>query len=181
MGFAADAHAQRFTRFCTGTLPVQLGQQKQQTARSSGSGAAGIAPFVAGIYLAPPVSLPDSVEMLAAPVDFGGYFELVGVETAVTDEELQIDLWWQAQTSVGQDYVVFVYALDEDGNLVAQSDAFPAQGQNPTRLWQAGDITHDQHRLAIPQQDGLTILVGAYDPNTQERLTANPSRRRFAR
>ena len=128
------------------------------------------APFLAGIYLAPPVPLPDSVEMLAEPVDFGGYFELVGVDTAVTDEELHIDLWWQAQTSMGQDYVVFVYAFDEEDNLIAQSDAFPAQGQNPTRLWQAGDITRDPHQLVIPYRDGLTILVGAYDPNTQDRL-----------
>lgn len=128
------------------------------------------APFAAGIYFAPPASLPDSVEKLAEPVAFGGYFELVGVETAVSDEDLLVDLWWQAKTSVAQDYIVFVYAMDEEENLIAQSDAFPAQGQNPTRLWQDGDVTRDRHQLTIPYQNGLHILVGAYDPDTQTRL-----------
>ena len=127
-------------------------------------------PFVIGIFFAPPASVPDSVDMLADSVDFGGYFELVGVETAVSDDELLVDLWWQATTSVGQDYIVFVYALNENGELVAQSDTFPAQGGSPTRLWQAGDLTHDQHQLIIPSGEDVIILVGAYDPNTQVRL-----------
>ncbi len=131
-----------------------------------------LVPFVALIFLAPTVTIPDSVDKLAEPIDFGGYFELVAVETAVSDDELLVDLWWQAETAVGQDYIVFVYALDENGELVAQSDTFPGQGTNPTRLWQDGDITHDQHQLTIPADEVVTVLVGAYDPNTQERLTA---------
>ena len=127
-------------------------------------------PYAVGIYLALPASVPDSVKMLAAPVDFGGYFELVGVETAVSDDDMTVDLWWQATENVPQDYIVFVYAIDENGELVAQSDTYPAQGGSPTHLWQKGDITHDPHQLTIPSGAELTILVGAYDPNTQVRL-----------
>ncbi|MCZ7668171.1 MAG: hypothetical protein M5U34_13770 [Chloroflexi bacterium] len=79
-----------------------------------------------------PLLLPDSVSQLSEPVNFGGLFELVGLETAVSPDHLLIHLWWQATADVTQDYTIFIHVLDENGNLIAQSDATPAQGSSPT-------------------------------------------------
>ncbi len=129
-------------------------------------------PMVGEVVVRPalPLLLPDSLSQLSEPVNFGGLFELVGLETAVSPDHLLIHLWWQATADVTQDYTIFIHVLDENGNLIAQSDATPAQGSSPTHIWQNGDIIHDSHQLTLDAAENINILVGAYDSNTQIRL-----------
>lgn len=131
-------------------------------------------PIVQEVIVRPsePISLSNSVQRLPEPVDFGGLFQLIGVETAVSTDRLLVDLWWQAITDVSQDYIIFIHILDENGNLVAQSDTTPAQGSSPTHIWQNGDMIHDQHQLTFPTSENMDIMVGVYDPGTQIRLSA---------
>ncbi|MCA9911677.1 MAG: hypothetical protein KC519_23640, partial [Anaerolineae bacterium] len=116
-------------------------------------------------------------------VNFPGVGTLIGftLETAqiTLDSPPQITLIWRAgDVAPTVDYVVFVQLLDEQGQLIAQSDARPAQAMRPTTGWRAGEYIVDSHRLvynANAHPGPATLIVGMYDPTTNQRvqLSAN--------
>lgn len=111
---------------------------------------------------------------VSASVRWTETVELVGYDLApITGTELYVTLYWDVLHPVTGDYVVFVHLMDGSGQLVAQIDARPMQGQWPTSRWQAGDRLADRYTLdlssALPASD-YTLWVGLYDPNTGERL-----------
>jgi hypothetical protein len=66
-----------------------------------------------------------------------------------------------------------VQLLSADGQVMAQSDALPAQGQRPTTTWRPGEYVVDAHPLifhpeAAPGEG--TLIAGMYDASTQQRL-----------
>jgi hypothetical protein len=70
-------------------------------------------------------------------------------------------------------YHVFVHLIDETGNIVAQSDAAPANWTRPTTGWLPGEYVVDAHTLNLPAAlppGPLTLRVGLYDPATGARL-----------
>ncbi len=131
------------------------------------------------VALSIPVRPQEPLEIrnpLHEPVTFGEMFELAGIEVLPDDEDLLVTLWWRAAQPANDDYTVFLHLLDDQGALVSQDDSMPAAGASPTRIWQKDDIVRDQHRLANVVQ-GETLLVGAYDPSTGERLNAVQNQR----
>jgi hypothetical protein len=69
-------------------------------------------------------------------------------------------------------YHIFVHAVDEDGQLLAQSDGEPAGWTRPTTGWAVGEYIVDEHSLVMPP--GVTALrVGVYDPDSGRRLLTN--------
>jgi hypothetical protein len=63
--------------------------------------------------------------------------------------------------------------VDENGQIIAQSDGEPANWSRPTTGWAAGEYILDPHSLTLPESlpDGpLTYRVGLYDPATGQRL-----------
>jgi uncharacterized membrane protein len=76
---------------------------------------------------------------------FGDEIKLVGVETQVhrlaTEEtEPQVILYFETLRQPAQDYYLFLYLLDQDGNIVGATDyAQPAIFWQPISRWQAGD------------------------------------------
>ncbi len=98
------------------------------------------------------------------------------VDTEPVDHNLPLDvtLIWQAESSeIGVDYVVFVQLLDADGQLIAQSDSMPAQGQRPTTGWREGEYILDTHQLTFNAQAAsgkATLIIGLYDPLTGARV-----------
>lgn len=119
---------------------------------------------------AQPLSLPP--DRLDAPVQFGDLFALAAISQEATGEEWRVTLWWQAQQAVAADYVIFVHALDESGNLVAQADGPPVEGSSPTSIWQPGDVVRDARRLPLAASPISALLIGVYDPATGQRLPA---------
>jgi hypothetical protein len=70
-------------------------------------------------------------------------------------------------------YRVFVHLVDEDGQILSQSDAEPADWTRPTTGWAIGEYVVDQHHLTRPAGEPLERLwlrVGLYDAQTNERL-----------
>jgi hypothetical protein len=69
---------------------------------------------------------------------------------------------------------VFVHVIDASGNIVAQIDRLPADGEYPTRIWQASEKIVDE--LPLPMENlpagRYTIVVGMYAADTGERLRA---------
>jgi hypothetical protein len=84
-----------------------------------------------------------------------------------------LTLFWQAQAPVGEDHQVFVHLLDEEGQLVAQSDSAPAGGTRPTSGWGEGEVIVDRHGVLLGDElapGTYELRVGMYLPATGERL-----------
>ncbi|MFP3897029.1 MAG: ArnT family glycosyltransferase, partial [Anaerolineales bacterium] len=88
-------------------------------------------------------------------------------------KDLGVTLYWQCLQEMSTRYTVFVHLLDEDCELVAQSDTYPGDGQFPTTGWIAGEYITDRHTLPLPSdlpEGRYRLAVGLYDLNTKQRL-----------
>jgi uncharacterized membrane protein len=87
--------------------------------------------------------LPANAQLLEAT--FGSEIKLLGVQPeikrlATPETEPQILLYLEALTQPAQDYQLFLYQIDADGNIVGATDyPQPAMFWWPTSRWQTGD------------------------------------------
>lgn len=129
----------------------------------------------------------DAAPEVAVPVDqpLGDLGTLVGYTVSAEADRaapLPVTLVWQADATAAISYTVFVQMLNADGQLIAQSDAVPAQGQRPTTGWRAGEYIVDEHllyfnELAVPGE--ARLIVGMYDALTGQRLAVGPDGRDY--
>ena len=126
----------------------------------------------------------DEAPDFAVPVgqSLGELGTLVGFTLAddvpARDAPLDVTLVWQAgPAGTEMSYTVFVQLLDEQGRLIAQSDALPAAGARLTSGWRSGEYIVDKHRLrfnATAQAGPARLIVGMYDARSGERLAGWP-------
>lgn len=82
-------------------------------------------------------------------------------------------LYWTAVTSRPPiDATVFLHAVDEQGEIVSQSDTLPWDGRYPTFIWDAGEIVATSHSLQLPRIDGIELMAGMYQLPDATRLAA---------
>lgn len=84
-----------------------------------------------------------------------------------------LPLVWRAGAEMPESYHVFVHLVDENGAILAQSDAVPANWTRPTTGWLPGEYVVDPHELNWPEDlpgGPLRLRVGLYDPDTGVRL-----------
>jgi hypothetical protein len=84
---------------------------------------------------------------------------------------LTLQLIWSARQPVATSYKVFVHALDEQGSLVAQSDAVPADWQRPTTSWHPDELVLDAHTLVLPYSGRYQVIAGLYQEQHGRLLT----------
>lgn len=80
---------------------------------------------------------------------------------------------WFAVSASSEALVVFVHIVDENGEIIAQSDSIPRAGMYPTTAWEFGETFSDVHQLSLPQEiagGAYDVRIGFYDPNTFQRL-----------
>jgi hypothetical protein len=87
-------------------------------------------------------------------------------------QDLNLTLYWQAETSPALDYTVFVHLRDQWNQIARQQDVPPANGRYPTSLWEAGEVIGNEVSLSLA---GLSpgeykLVVGLYDLATGTRL-----------
>ena len=118
----------------------------------------------------------------AVRADFEGLIELAGysIDADISDPQfpLTINLIWQGLKEMPTSYRVFVHLVDEDGQILSQSDAEPADWSRPTSGWATGEYVVDQHQLTRPANEPLERLflrVGLYDAQTNGRLQTDSS------
>lgn len=123
-----------------------------------------------------PQSSPLEYEM---SVTLDDVIELIGCEAYPTTlhpgQSTHVTLYWRALKEMDRDYSVFVHVMDEEGNLVAQSDGFPLEERYPTSRWQRDQLLGDRHTLSIPPEaepGTYRFAVGMYLLETMERLDA---------
>jgi len=132
------------------------------------------AAFISGpVRIDRPSNIPTAQHPLA--VRFGPAMKLDGYDVdRQSDGSLALRLHWTADRPVGQDYTVFVHAVDHDGHLIAGADGEPGQGEFPTSTWTSGEEILDSHIVRIPagHAAGLHLEVGVYLLSTGQRLPA---------
>ncbi len=106
---------------------------------------------------------------------FGGQIRLLGYQlsTDSTTGALTVRMAWQTEQVMDQSYSVFLHLLDSDGQIVAQRDAVPRDGQLPTSIWLPGEVVTDSYVLqpAQPLTAGTyTLIAGLYDSTNWQRL-----------
>ena len=105
----------------------------------------------------------------------GGH-KLVGYDLIARAEPgapVNLILYWQPAGPTNIRYSVFVHLIDRDGNILAQDDREPADGQHPTTSWLPGETIADTHAIPFPQTDvsgPFGLAVGLYDPLTGRRV-----------
>jgi hypothetical protein len=86
---------------------------------------------------------------------------------------LNLVLYWESQTAVSESYDVFVHFLDENGDIIAQTDRKPVGGLAATDIWQPGDIVRDPISITLPPDipaGSYTVRMGVYSSESGERL-----------
>ncbi len=108
---------------------------------------------------------PDPIP--AAVASFGPHITLHQAKLA----DNTLTLLWQTAQSPDQNHSIFVHILDQQGNLLSQSDGVPYEGLYPLPNWRPGQLIKDTRTLDLSNQpDALSI--GIYDPATGQRLPA---------
>lgn len=110
-------------------------------------------------------------------VRFGSSVELTGYDLRqvlrAPGSPLEVTLHWHVLETPDRGYHTFVHLLDSDGEIVAQHDGPPGEGELPALGWLPGEYLTDTHLLQLPFDlpDGVYRLgVGLYDPATGQRL-----------
>ena len=102
---------------------------------------------------------------VSAPlVRFQSGVELVDAKVSAIDQGVDVEFLWHATERLTDDYTAFVHYM-RDGQRIGQHDAQPAGGHYPTSRWNAGDLIHDDHRVALsgaPDPDRDQIIIGLY-------------------
>ena len=108
---------------------------------------------------------------------FGPAIKLVGYDLLAAayapGSPLEVTLYWRALQTPDKNYRVFVHLLDAQGQIVAQHDGTPGDGNLPALGWLPGEYLADTHRLALPTTlpvGEYRLLIGLYDPSTRQRL-----------
>jgi hypothetical protein len=96
------------------------------------------------------VAEPAETAVLA---NFDDQIALIGYDIsekiARPGDDIDVNLYWQAERPLEINYQVFVHVLRTDGSLAAQSDKLNP-GEFPTRQWPTDKYVLDRHHLRLP-------------------------------
>lgn len=73
-----------------------------------------------------------------------------------------LTLTWYAARPPSKDYTLFIHALDAAGQLIAQQDAPPFEGEYPTSLWGPDELLRETRAFALPPETAQ-LRIGWYD------------------
>jgi hypothetical protein len=109
----------------------------------------------------------------------GDHIRLRGFRTSseevVAGDTLRVTLFWQSDSRLDKDHHVFVHLPDAAGELLAQQDGIPVQGERPVWSWWDKEVIQDEYTLAIDRAvppGTYALSVGMYDLPSGARLPA---------
>ena len=100
----------------------------------------------------------DSPPLTAIPAENDFYAELdeqialIGYDapgSSSSGSQLTFTAYWQALNQMDSNYQVFVHLLDDEGQVVAQSDSLNP-GDFPTEQWPLDKYVRDEHHITLP-------------------------------
>lgn len=88
---------------------------------------------------------------------------------------IPVALTWRLRAPVRRDYKVFVHITRLDGFAVGQHDAGPLNDLRPFTTLSADENVRDNHGVALStdERGELRVVIGLYDPLTQQRLQSD--------
>lgn len=110
---------------------------------------------------------------------FGEKMRLVGINSQYevkTPGKVPLTFFWQAETKINEDYVIFVHLINEAGEKVAQRDTAPRNGARDTSQWQPGELFDDDQSLEIATNlppGRYKVVTGVYNPGDGKRLAVS--------
>ncbi len=119
---------------------------------------------------------PEIAPETQAHVSFGDTIDLDGATVAVAEDTIQLTLFWRAVGQSLRPYTVFNQLLNEQGQIVAQQDNWPVNGQWPPTCWQPGETVVDAYTIILPEalpSGTYTLITGWYDARNGRRLSTN--------
>ncbi|MEW5721432.1 MAG: hypothetical protein AB1817_22585, partial [Chloroflexota bacterium] len=129
-----------------------------------------LAPFTVARVPVNPSAIENPV---AAKLGEPALITFLGYDLERAGESLSITLYWKSERATSQDYSVFIHLLDAKGNMIAQHDGAPQNGNAPTSWWRPGDLIADLHALTLPPRFSpghYTLALGVYDSASGARL-----------
>lgn len=116
------------------------------------------------------LALPRPPQHIAG-ADWDGQLALAGYDVARELGAIRLTLYWQVENAPAAPLKRFIHAVDANGQLIAQSDAIPANGALPMPFWRLGEYVADKVTLMAPTDSNVASLcVGWYQPESGERL-----------
>lgn len=151
-------------------------------------------------YNPPPMLIPDSdpdtvisstplsvfvagnsrIELLRATASYDGLQGTAStadhkMPAVFPGDEVQVDLVFQANAPLADDWSLFIHLVDGTGLTVAQLDTMPGGGLRPTTGWLPGRLLLDSYTVAIPETahtpNRANWQVGFYDHRSGQRLS----------
>ncbi len=118
-------------------------------------------------------SLPIATPETNADILFGDTLRLTGYTVRQEAAALDVTLFWRGERGVLRPYTVFNHLLNEQGELIAQQDNWPVNGQWPPTCWRVGETVVDRYTIPLPDNlpPGVyTLVTGWYDAADGRRL-----------
>lgn len=114
------------------------------------------------------IKLPVDVIAFETPprARFTG-IDLMTVAINQSEQQLELDLTWQATASLPADYTVFIHLTAPDAVIpLAQMDRPPLEGRYPTSIWSPGEVIQERYLLDVTHVPAgeYVIRVGWYHP-----------------
>jgi hypothetical protein len=94
---------------------------------------------------------------------FGEALHLLTVECRKDADTVILDVTWRSDARIEGQPTLFTHWLDTGGALVAQADGDPLGGLYPLNAWRAGDVVHEERRVAAATGEGH-VGLGVWDP-----------------
>ena len=101
------------------------------------------------------------------------YIPLTDAAPLSPGDTFYLQVTWQAVSQPTLNYKIFAHLVDADGQLIAQVDAQPQQGERPTATWLPGELIKDRYAFTLPADAPTTpaqVWLGFYNEDTLTRL-----------
>jgi hypothetical protein len=116
------------------------------------------------VYL--PAFVPRLPQAHLTDLLWDGKIGLVDWNVTPVDDDLQVQLYWQAAAIPQENYIAYVHLRDSAGNLVGQSET--ALESYPTTQWHRQEVVRGTFHLLAPSVGGpYQLITGFLDPATQ--------------
>lgn len=122
-------------------------------------------PVVAVVVVAQRPAAAAYFSSISVPIPLANTIALIGYAKNLAENHLSLTLLWEATRPSTRPYTVFNHLVSETGELVAQADGWPGQGQWPPTCWAAGEQVSDQFVLDLTAVPAGTyrLYTGFYD------------------
>ena len=129
--------------------------------------------LIAGLIGGRALVAPKLPALTPVAVNLGDKIGLQGYAFARQGDTLDVQLLWLARQPMAESYKVFIHVMDDQGNLLGQTDSRPQRYAGNTNRWIPGQVTYDRFEVPLPADvppGRYQVRVGLYNETDGQRL-----------